>query len=47
MSREERYQLTLQLGTIFRSLLYKKEAMVRKTPYMNGMAAAAPPTFNL
>ena len=48
MTREERQLLTAQLGTIFRSLLYKKEAMVRKTPYMNGAAGtAAPPTLNL
>jgi hypothetical protein len=27
MTRDERQQLTIQLGTIFRALLYKKEAM--------------------
>jgi len=48
MTRQERQLLTAQLGTIFRSLLYKKEEMVRKTPYMNGAAGAAPPpTLNL
>ncbi len=48
MTREERQLLTAQLSIIFRNLLYKKEAMVRKTPYMNGTAGtAAPPTLNL
>lgn len=48
MTREERQQLTAQLSIIFRNLLYKKEAMVRKTPYMNGTAGmGAPPTLNL
>lgn len=47
MSREERQLLTAQLSTIFRALLYKKEAMVRKTPYMGGSTTVPPPSLNL
>jgi hypothetical protein len=39
MTRYEREQLTIQLGTIFRSLLYKKEAMRPGPP--------PPPTLKL
>ena len=39
MTRHERQQLTIQLGTIFRSLLYKKEAMRAAPP--------PPPTLTL